>query len=189
MENLDLNKLTSEELDDLHCRVTRILNERKHDAEVKRMSQEIDSKGYCFSLNIFYEFPCLELSLNVDISTYDKEDHTDIHARGLSYDQLPLIKRLGFNYHPTDKDDYDYDDDDWTSGDWDDPDKNIGKMSLFLYYKKVPCPPEGTRFESSDETGEIKQTEIRDGQIYREGESDWPVTMWDEIELFVLPKM
>lgn len=83
------------------------------------------------------------VNLYVDLRAFDKEDHSDACITGIADKQDKWQKYFNYNYEEEDYDDlYFAEESDWDCGDWDDPDRAIGSVTIFIYYKplRIPIP-------------------------------------------------
>lgn len=172
-------------------KLTQIIGEDNKRNAITKILQEIQNKGYACSsaeYNDNPKFEVLTVSYKVHMRAYDKNDFNDCHVTGSSYDQDPWVSRLNFVYRPTDNDDWDVsgDKDHWDYGDWDSPATCIGAIPIYIYYQKVPCPPEGSKFDSISEDGEVDHWEITDSMMLCNGKVLATTEKWDDHDILVL---
>lgn len=189
-----LDRLNYEEIRELRD----LLNEKMKDYEDQKIIDDLNNKiktnGYAWTVkSIDNSKICNEnilsvkFPVNIRIYTLDKENTEDIHVDGLSA-QNDWIDYLGFDYKPTDNDEW-FDSDEWLdNGCWDSPLKGQAVIYVDVYYLKSSAPKEGLHFECFDEYGNIQKWTVLDDKLYCEGEYFGELAGWNEYGLFVLKK-
>jgi hypothetical protein len=173
-----LQDFTIEKLYQLRNEVDTLISKHKDNEQKQAIRDEVQEQGFSCQVHYSDQISGLEsfqVPLFIRVWTCDKEDLGDIHVSDYLADvQRDWVKRLDFDYSPSDSDDYEIPNgnkSDWDFGDWDDPIRNIGVMEVNIYYKPQPCPAKGTKWESIDTVdGWVDRWENRDGILVRNDE-------------------
>jgi hypothetical protein len=124
--------------------------------------------------------------LFIDISTWDKEDKTDLHVRGLSGEQHDWVDYVEFNWCPSDEDDFKVRDGRWSYGDWDDPVYGQAIIMIRFFFQKHQVPKEGSCFTAFDEEGNYEEWNVDQSKLYCQGRYFGPLDQWNKYDIFVI---
>lgn len=179
--------LSLDQLTEVQVQLNQLIQERKSVQKIEQILTEVEKNGY-FCTTLCIEFPHLTLPLRVNLHAWINYDEMgNVKVGGISEKQLPWVDRLCFDYTPSKKDNWRLSWDEWRCSGAGEAVKNTGFIDIYVYYKKLPCPPEGTIFESVNEEGDIDEMEIKDGKIYCFGEVLDSVDEWDDYDIMVIP--
>lgn len=162
---LEFHNVTLEELYEIKKKVNmyieEIERERWEQGREKFIQQEVNQKGY-FCSPVDFE--------------------TKIECISIKSTELPVEwrEKLGV------QDDFDiYRNQPWSSSqrsfDKEEDDK------IYLYYKRVDCPPEGSVFTWIFEDGQVEECQIKEGQLWANQELVCSIDKWDQYRFFVIP--
>ena len=180
LKHFDLEKLYQ-----LRNEVDQLISNYECDKKKKHIKSTVEEHGYCWEVDdITIEgLEIMKLPANIRLSTWDKEDFTDIHVNGLSYNQPDWVDRLSFDHSPKDDDDYEIPKDnrnDWECGDWDDPICNTGVIEVGVYYLPYDCPKNGTKWDGFNDLGNIIKYEVKNNDIICNGDVLCNVKDWKD---------
>ena len=186
-----LDKISNDELSELSNIINDKLESSRKERRNKKIIKEIENKGYHCRTDLnetieISELNHIKLPLYIDIYTKDREDKEDIHVDGLSDKQEKWFKFLDFEYEPCDNDVFDPLED-WVYGDWDSPITGTARMTVYVYYKVLPCPKEGTKFQSLDEDGNLEEWQVLNGFLLSNEKIYGTITNWKKYQIFILP--
>lgn len=182
LQNLSLNDLqVLEQAIKIH------ISAKQEQRKIELIKDQVKHNGYHCDTNKFNisELNVLTLPLYINVYTCDCEDihKNSCHVAGLSSNQKSWATRLGFKYEPTDDDTWELS---FDNKDWHDPILSQGRMNVYVYYNKVPCPPDGSKFESIDYEGNLNHFEIQNGKILSNGLVFGDTRNWNDYDILVL---
>lgn len=178
MEELDdISKLTDTQIGNFLIVLKEEQKRREVQKEISRVVEGLNHRGYVLSMedlvipDMHQLVHTRELYFNVNISTHDKRDLTDLSYDDISGEQ-PVwwnVVDLG-NVIPGDIDisSIEVDDDSWDYSDRDDPASGKGKVGIYLYYIRKPYPQSGSFkiLNIDDDEPQHLICEVKDAKIY-----------------------
>lgn len=166
---MDINRLSIEQLKQLRQQIDDLITEKTNQNHTNKIKEKIFSDGYYCDKNFsdrILEYKVMVLPLYVDICTI-------CNMSSLSGEQEPWVDKLRF----------------------DEDNRNCGchcliinstTINIYVHYKLVPCPPEGSMSDSINESGGIDKIEVRNNKIWINGTIYCNTNEWHLHDFFVL---
>lgn len=171
MDEMDeiIEKLSLEECKIWRERLKAQCKVLKKQRAIEEIKQTVAEMG-CKLSHQFYKIPELHyftLDLYVDLKTCgfttDPEDNfkiVDLHEV-----QDPWYDELGDDVCPENADLVLPCNDSWQASNFDEPVRGKGTVDVYLYYRKMDCPPDGTEFVAFCSAGEKYDLEVRGDRV------------------------